>query len=123
LGYGWYGGFYHVQGAPLTTDDTLIIKNDSVILGIHNNMQTNGVIFFTRFNQSTNSVVIEVHSISELNNGLLIINDITGRELMHKDNLTGTDFIINKANLSKGVYIISLINNQKIIAHGKVIVE
>jgi hypothetical protein len=124
FGYGKLMSDHSSVSAQLSaiTSDTLVIKNN-VITGINEVSQSNGVDFFTRFDQSYNSVIIEVHSVSEINNASIIINDITGRELMRINNLSGRDFIFNKANLSKGLYIISLINNQKIIARGKVMVE
>ena len=69
-----------------------------------------------------NSIDVKIHSATVINDASIIINDITGRELMRLNNFTGTDFIINKGNLTNGVYIISLINNQRIIARGKVII-
>ncbi|MGD0711754.1 MAG: hypothetical protein ABR968_11330 [Bacteroidales bacterium] len=121
--YGWGKLGASPYSSPLTAikSDTLVITNN-IITGINDYAQNNGVTFFTRYDQSNNSVVIEVHSLTEINNASLIINDITGRELMRLNNLTGTDFIINKGNLTNGVYIISLLNNQKIIARGKVII-
>jgi len=38
---------------------------------------------------------------------------------MHFNNLNGNDFMINKGKLSNGIYILSLISKQKIIAREK----
>jgi hypothetical protein len=98
-----------ITGYKFFVNDTTLGINE---INAHNNVS------FTY-----NSEDIKIHSSNIVNNASIIVNDITGRELMHLNNMNGNDFIINKGNLSNGIYIISLMNNQKLIARGKVVVE
>jgi hypothetical protein len=111
-------GHAHGIGLPLTVTykGYKIFVNDTT-LGINEINAQNGILFITNSNE------IKIHSATVINAASIVVNDITGRELMHLNNMNGNDFIINKGNLSKGIYIISLMNNQKLIARGKVIIE
>jgi len=96
----------------------IIVKDTT--LGI-NEYDQDAITFITSPDFNDNSVIAKIHSNSALNDAVIIINDITGRESMRLNNLNGTDFIIHNRNLSNGVYVISIINNEKIIARKKVI--
>jgi hypothetical protein len=107
----------HAMSLPLsvTYKGYKIFVNDTT-LGIKEINAQNGVSFYYNFTD------IKIHSNTVINDASIIVNDITGRELMHLSNLNGNDFTINKGRLSNGIYIISLINNRKVIARGKVII-
>jgi hypothetical protein len=101
--------------SPEVVNGYKIFVNDTT-LGINEINEQNNVSFIYYSDD------IKIHSTDVVNNATIIVNDITGRELMHLNNMNGNDFIINKGNLTKGIYIISLLNNQKVIARGKVII-
>jgi hypothetical protein len=95
---------------------------DSVLAGINNGNEQGGISFIVNTDPYYNSINVKIHSESLINDASIIIYDITGRELMHLNDLNGNDFMINKGNLSNGIYIISLISEQKIIARRKFII-
>jgi hypothetical protein len=115
--YASLGGLSQTQ-TDAVTGYKIIIKDTA--LGIDEYNQ-DAISFITYPNLNDNSIIAKIHSNSVLNDAVIIINDITGRESMRLNNLNGTDFIISNRNLSNGVYIISIINNEKIIARKKVI--
>lgn len=96
----------------------IVIKD--TVLGI-NEYDQDAITFITSPDFNDNSIIAKIHSNSVLNDAIIIINDITGRESMRLNNLNGTDFIIHNRNLSNGVYVISIMNKEKIIARKKVI--
>jgi len=81
-----------------------------------------GISFITYNDPIYNTIDVKINSATLINNASIIIYDVTGRELMHINNLNGNDFMINKGNLSNGIYIISLESEQKIIARRKIII-
>ncbi|HNW97040.1 MAG TPA: T9SS type A sorting domain-containing protein [Bacteroidales bacterium] len=74
-------------------------------------------------NPSGNSVTITVHSSYDLKNSFAIITDITGKECKRFDNLYGKEYILSKGGLSKGIYIFSIFDKEKIIAKKKIVIE
>jgi hypothetical protein len=116
--HGKYMGF--PVSLPITYTGYKIYVKDTTV-GI-SNYEQNGISFISYSEQSNNSLEVKVHSQTEISNATIIINDITGRELLHLNNLNGTEFLVKKANLSKGIYMISVMTNEKLIARGKIIV-
>jgi hypothetical protein len=104
-----------ILSEPLTYKGYKIFVNDTT-LGIKGINAPGGISFVN------NSSDIKIHSANFINDASVIVNDIAGRELMRLNNLNGNDFIINKGNLSNGIYIISVISTQRVIARGKVII-
>jgi hypothetical protein len=89
---------------------------DSSLTGINRENEQDDISFI--FNSNN----INIHSATVIHNASIIVYDITGRELMHLNNLNGNDFTINKDKFLKGIYIISFMNAQKIIARRKFII-
>jgi hypothetical protein len=114
----WAGGF-----APQynNINGYRIIIKDSV-LGINEINGQPALSLIVSTDPNYNSIIVNVHSLSVVKDASVIINDITGRELMHLNNLNGSDILINKGNLSKGIYIVTLITSEQLIIRKKIII-
>ena len=57
-----------------------------------------------------------------LNNATLAVENYLGQIVLKLDNVNGQTVIINRENLASGLYVISLTQESKIIAMGKLVV-
>lgn len=96
---------------------------DSSLAGVNIVNDPDGVSILVISDLFCNTVNVKINSPSAIKDASFIINDITGREIMRVNNLNCNDFMINRDKLSNGIYIVSLINGQKIIARKKVFIE
>jgi hypothetical protein len=106
---------------PLTYSGYKIFVKDTV-LGI-NEQEHGDISFITSMDPSGNAVNITIHSSQQMNHASLIINDVTGRELLRINDINGNDFAVQDNELSKGMYIISLVEKENVIAKSKMVIR
>lgn len=113
------GGLHQTQLDTIFTY-RIIVKEPAVINEVSGQ---NGISFITYPDPDNYSNFVKILSGSDLSNASIIVNDIAGRELIRLNNLNGNDFTVNKGQLTNGIYFISLISNNKILARRKVMVK
>jgi len=119
MAYASLGGMQQSQPSTLTSY-RLIVKQPA---GINELAANNGISFITYPDPDNHSNFVKVLSGSDLRNASIVVNDITGREMIRMNNLNGNEFTVNRGELNNGIYFISLVNDNKIIARKKVMVN
>lgn len=116
--YASLGGLTQQQTNPVK-GYKIIIKD--TVLGINENLAQGGISIINDLDDY--SVLVKIHSAYNIEDASIIVNDITGRELMHLNNLNGNDFIVSKGNLSNGIYLVSFMSQEGILAKQKVVIR
>jgi len=60
---------------------------------------------------------------NDMNNATIKIYDVTGKEVVRKDNISGKQISISRGSLNSGLYFYSVIKDNQDISTGKLIVE
>ncbi|MEI6124319.1 MAG: T9SS type A sorting domain-containing protein [Bacteroidota bacterium] len=101
---------------PIATNTT--VNEYDLTTGIHENEKMNFTVYPNPFNSSTT-----VQFNKKVSDGALIIYDMLGQELKVIDHISGDKVIINRENISNGMYFIRLRQDNKIIDTGKILIQ
>lgn len=74
-------------------------------------------------NPVTSSAVIKIEGLASKQPVSFVMFDINGKEVNVKNTVTGNQVVLEKGNLSGGVYFFKLIQNNKVIGMEKLIIE
>jgi hypothetical protein len=111
------GGFQNSFGGGFS--DAFIVKFKSSSTASVNEMDNSMNLIISPNPFSTETTL---HTTEFLNNATLVVENYLGQRVVKIDNIMGQSVIINRENLASGLYLISLTQESKIIATGKLLV-
>jgi uncharacterized repeat protein (TIGR01451 family) len=106
---------YFDYNAPIATNTTI----NEYITGIRDN--SNEIIKLGIYPNPFNSSTTVMFN-KKVSNAKLIIFDMLGQKLKSIDHISGDKIIINRENISNGIYFIRLMQDNKIISSGKLVI-
>jgi hypothetical protein len=111
------GGFQNSFGGGFS--DAFIVKFKSSSNALVNEIENSMNLIISPNPFSTESTLQTTES---LNNATLAVENYLGQMVLKMDNVNGQSVIISRENLASGLYLISLTQESKIIATGKLVV-
>jgi uncharacterized repeat protein (TIGR01451 family) len=107
---------YFDYNAPIATNTTI---NEYITTGINENKEE---IISLKIYPNPFNAEATVQFNKKVSDAALIIFDMLGQKLKAIDHISGDKVIINRGNISSGIYFIRLMQDNKIIAAGKIII-
>jgi Secretion system C-terminal sorting domain len=97
---------------------------DFTTVGLNELVDNNGISVTVYPNPFSNTTTLQINTIEQISDPLtLSIYDITGKKVKQINNITENQLVINRENLSSGLYIYLLKNNNTPLANGKLIIQ
>lgn len=112
---------WHASSATEAPHGTPGALNSTALIGV-NDFDLSSLIVVLYPNPMENKATININGDYLISNGLLKITDLLGREIRNKKFKTNS-VTLEKGNLSSGIYLIELFDNNKFISSKKLIIK